>query len=154
MSDYVHKKSVMYPIWDQRYSDIIYEKLNSKFIEISSFHDTNYIGFEIEWLDDGEHINYYLSYVLFYTYGEDSGDFGTSRSLTKDEENYWVERFSVIWKDIFECELPNPNWLKFVDYCHYNACECFDYYTKSDIEENTIELDKPNAERFNKFLEN
>jgi len=152
MSDYAHKKSVMYPIWDQRY-DIIDEKLDSKFIEISSFHDTNNIGFEIEVLDDGERINYYLSYVLFYTYGEDSGDFGTSRSLTKDEENYWAERFSVIWKDVFEVDLPNPNLLRFVDYCYYNACESDDYYTKSDIEENTIDLDKPNVERFKKFLE-
>lgn len=154
MSDYVHKKAIFYPIFDERFSDIIEEKLDNNFREISSFCDKNSVGFEIEVFYDGEHCNHYLSYVLFHTYGEENGEFGSSRYLTNDEEHYWSERFSIIWKDVFECDLPNSNLLRFVDYCYYNACESDDYYTKSQIDENTIELDKPNVERFKEFLEN
>ena len=130
MSDYVHNKSIMYPIdcaalgiedaWD----------LEEKFPEALKNHwDNKYPYLEIEAMVDyagNGDCNYYLSLVLGSTYGEDCGDFGRNRTLSLTEQ--------VKYKEIFEQVIPNidPSKLKYVDYCYYNCSESDDYYIKND----------------------
>lgn len=130
MSDYVHNKSIMYPIdcttlgikdaWD----------LEEKLPEALKNHwDNKYPHFEIEAMvdyDGNGDCNYYLSLVLDSTYGRESGDFGRNRTLSPTEQEKY--------KKIFEQVIPNvdPSKLKYVDYCYYNCCESEDYYIKED----------------------
>ena len=130
MSDYVRNKTVMYPIdcnelgiedaWD------LEEKIPDA---LKNNWDHKYPHFEIEAMVDyagNGDCNYYLSYVLASTYGEESGDFGRNRTLSLTEQ--------VKYKEIFEQVIPNvdPSKLKYVDYCYYNCCESEDYYIKED----------------------
>ncbi len=118
MSDYVRNKSVMYPI-DSEIADEIDGIIKDPF--------------EIECFDDGEKINYYLSYNLYHTYGEESGDFGRNRTLSKNEKKKYRELFSEYLENV------EDDLLKYVDYCWYNCCECYDYYlNKSDDFDNEI----------------
>lgn len=130
MSDYVHNKSIMYPIdcmalgledaWD------IEEKIPE---ELKNHYDDKYPYFEIEAMvdyDGNGDCNYYLSLVLGSTYGRDCGDFGRNRALSLTEQ--------VKYKEIFEQVIPNidTSKLKYVDYCYYNCSESDDYYIKND----------------------
>lgn len=115
MSDYVRTKAVLYPITEQQ-ADTIHEILLP--------YDTT--PWHIEGLDDGKKINYYLSYELDSTYGEDSGDFGFSRYLTADEYNEFLPDFREMLQ---RADIPiRLELLKYVDWCYYNCCEAEDYY--------------------------
>ena len=99
----------------------------------------------IEGLDDGNNINYYLSYELDSTYGEESGDFGFSRYLTLDEYN----EFSPDFKEMLQkANIPmRPELLKYVDWCYYNCCEAEDYYVNFD-QDDIIAMKKKVEEKY------
>lgn len=136
MSDYEYKKAVFYPINDildelcKQYnvSDIwnieYTPELKNLFIRTRNY---NYFSFEgmIDYYNDHKE-GHYLTYVLKYSYDE-SGDFGKSRYLIATEKEKY--------KKIFEQIIPNidADKLKYVEYCHYNCCECDDYYIDSSF---------------------
>ena len=111
MSDYVRNKAVMYPI-DGKLADTLDNEIEEPFF--------------IECFDDGNKINYYLCYELYHTYGEESGDFGRNRTLSETEQIKYSHLFSDYLNDI------NASLFKYVDYCYYNCCECYDYYLDKD----------------------
>ena len=111
MSDYARTKAVFYPI-----DSTLAEKLDYELEE----------PFEIECMDDGNKCNYYLCYRLYHTYGEESGDFGRSRTLTETEQEKYKNIFSDYLNDI------DSKKFKYIDYCYYNCCECEDYYLAKD----------------------
>lgn len=131
MSDYAHTKAVFYPVTEEDLKvlgvDSVYDldiddRYKHLFDKYSANKKKNY--FDVEGM-----INYktdesssYLIYVKYYSYGDDCGDYGTSRPLTPEEQ----EKF----KPLFEQILPNidPSKFKYVDYCYYNCSECHDYY--------------------------
>ena len=115
MSDYVRTKAVLYPITEQQ-ADVINDILPP--------YDTT--PWHIEGLDDGKKINYYLSYELDSTYGDESGDFGFSRYLTLDES----DEFSPDFREMLQkADIPmRSELLKYVDWSYYNCCESEDYY--------------------------
>ena len=121
MSDYLRTKAVLYPITEEQ---------ADKIDKILPPYDTT--PWHIEGLDDGKKINYYLSYELDSTYGEDSGDFGFSRKLTEKEvEVFNPEFMSIFFKyniDQKDRIVYSSDLLKYVDWCYYNCCEAEDYY--------------------------
>jgi len=112
MSDYVRNKAVMYPIDGKLANDTLDNEIEEPFF--------------IESFDDGKNVNYYLCYELYHTYGEESGDFGRNRQLTEKEQEKYKKLFSDYLNDI------DTKLFKYVDYCYYNACECYDYYLDDD----------------------
>ncbi len=84
MSDYVRNKQVLYPVTKE-----LLEKLNcsdaydleEKFPAGSSFTIEGFIDYS-----GTREYNYYLAYELSSTYGEETGDFGRSRSLKPAEQ--------------------------------------------------------------------
>lgn len=112
MSDYVRNKAVFYPVSRELANDVLDNIIKDPF--------------EIEVMDDGNNINYYLCYNLYSTYGEESGDFGRNRSLTDVEQAKYKKLFSEYLDDI------DPQKFKYIDYCYYNCCECTDYYLEVD----------------------
>ena len=132
MSDYCRTKAIMYPLGDRKAADALCKSLGAEdrwdlerlkpelFERVKS---KPY--FEIEVMDNGT-ANYYLSYVLFYRYGEDDGEFGRNRFLSPTEQEKY--------KPIFEQVLPeiDASKLKYVDYCYYNCCESPDFYNSHD----------------------
>ena len=149
MSDYVHNRQVAYPIG--KHDPYLMEKYVSKikdkygdFVDVCDLEmcdelkdlfgygrETN--KFDVECFYDYKHnnYNYYLVYVLYTDYGEESDDFGRSRFLTPTEQEKY--------KKIFEQIMPiDETKLKYLDYCWYNCCECDDYYVADDGFEDEI----------------
>ena len=64
----------------------------------------------------------FIDYVLFHSYGEESGDFGFTRKLEIEE----IEQYLPLFKEI----IPNctSDDLRYVDYCFYNCTEAPDYF--------------------------
>ena len=130
MSDYSRNKVVMYPLDNKTLSDLGIKDawdLEELFPEVAFEFDRQLPYFEIEAMcDDDWNCRYYLSYVLFHSYGEESGEFGRNRPLTPAEQEKY--------KAIFEKIIPglDPTKLKYVDYCYYNASESPDFYIKND----------------------
>lgn len=65
---------------------------------------------------------HYIDWIYYSTYGEESGDFGFVRMLTKNELNVikpYFDKLCVDYKD---------EDLRVVNYCYYNSCEAPDYY--------------------------
>lgn len=137
MSDYVRNKAIVYPVSDIEAGEID-KLLGNEFKDLSYWNNPNNIGFALDAFDTNE-LRYYLTYILYHTYGEESGDFGTNRTLREDEEKYWSEKFDRIFRKIDKAI--DPKKLKYVDWCYYNACESLDYYIV-DQDDNTIEMDK------------
>ena len=133
MSDYCRTKAIMYPLGDDQAV-----KQLCKSLGVEDYFDLEDLKpelfkrvkgkpyFEVEVMEDNWVGNYYLSYVLYYTYGEECGEFGRNRFLSPTEQEKY--------KAIFEQVLPeiDTSKLKYVDYCYYNACESSDYYKYND----------------------
>ena len=127
MSDYVHKKVIRLPFpteilkscnADEPYDceDYLKEKLGEL------WHNRDKNSFELEYTDDA----CYLDWVYYYTYGEESGDWGHVRHLTQSELNIIKPYFDKIGVDYKDEDL------RVVDYCYYNCCEPRDYYECKD----------------------
>ena len=137
MSDYVRKKAIVYPIPND-IADKLDKLFNDEFKDIYSWSsDENRIGFDIEAFDT-EELRYYLIYQLFYSYGEDSGDFGSNRVLTDEESIYWTNKFKPVLARV-GIDI-TPSKLKYLDWCYYDSCESLDYYIIDA--EDTIKMDK------------
>ena len=134
MSDYCRTKAIMYPLGNAKAADALCKSLGAEdrwdLEELKPELFKRVKGkpyFEIEVMaDDNWDCTYYLSYVLFYSYGEDAGEFGRNRFLSQAEQEKY--------KAIFEQVLPevDTSKLKYVDYCYYNACESPDFYNSHD----------------------
>ena len=132
MSDYCRTKAVMYPLGSRADLDNYCKalgvedrwELEERYPDFFS-PTTTEPYFKIEVMANGI-ANYYLSYVLFYRYGEDDGEFGRNRFLSPTEQEKY--------KPIFEQVLPeiDASKLKYVDYCYYNCCESPDFYNSHD----------------------
>ena len=134
MSDYCRTKAVMYPIGDDDALDAFCKSLGAEDQfdledlkpELFNF-DKGKPHFEIEVMDGrGSNYTYYLSYVLFYKYGADCGEFGRSRFLSQTEQ----EKYEPIFKQVLPTV--DAGKLKYVDYCYYNASESPDFYNAQD----------------------
>lgn len=129
MSDYVHNKVVRLPfpkellqkldtddVWDcEKYL----EELDSEL-----WNRKNKKHFEIECTDEC----YYIDWVYYHTYGDESGDWGNVRLLTEKELatiKPYFDKLSINYKD---------EDLRLVDYCYYNCSEAPDYYKIKDDE--------------------
>jgi len=123
MSDYVHNKVVRLPfpksILEKCNTDDIFEcekYLTELLGDLWSVRGRN--GFDIGYTDSG----YYLDWVYYHTYGENSGDFGNSRLLTSSELSVIKPCFNKLNVQY------NDEDLRVVEYCYYNGCEAPDYY--------------------------
>jgi hypothetical protein len=124
MSDYVHKKVVRLPFPDEILdicnTDDPYDcesYLRDILGDLFSSNKDIYT-FEIESTDE----SCYLDWVYYYTYGDESGDWGNVSLLNNRE----LEKIKPLFKN-----LPinfKDSDLRKVDYCYYNCCECEDYY--------------------------
>jgi len=127
MSDYVHKKVVRLPLPNEikgKGKDDVWEYLKDLLGELWDKH------FVLEYTDKG----YYIDWVYYHTYGEESGDWGNVRLLTEKE-------FNVI-KPYFDKLCVNYKYedLRLVDYCYYNCCEPPDYYEIKNDDESDLFL--------------
>lgn len=73
-----------------------------------------------------------MDWSFYDTYGEESGDFGNVRILTKNELNIIKPYF-----DMLDINYQDED-LRIVDYCYYNCCEPTDYYDIQDESKNFI----------------
>lgn len=129
MSDYVMKKVVRYPIEKEIFDyygiteewDIV-EKFQEIDNEFEEFPHKNEIGFESTYDYDKNESKYYIDYVISYSYGGYSDDFGISQLLTKEQQEKY--------RPMFEKYIPNFDADKFrlVKFCYYNGVDCPDYY--------------------------
>ena len=123
MSDYVHKKVVrlLFPkeikekcntnnVWDCE--PYLKELLGELFDDQKKPH------FSLECTENG----YYIDWVYYSTYGEESGSFGFARLLTKKELNVIKPYFDKLFVDYKDKDL------RVVNYCYYNCCDAPDYY--------------------------
>lgn len=133
MSDYCRTKAIMYPLGNDDAEKAFCRSLGAEDrwdledLKPELFaRNKNKPYFEIEVMVDDWTGAYYLSYVLFYEYGADCGEFGRNRFLSPTEQ----EKYTTIFKQV----LPevDPSKLKYVDYCYYNACESPDFYKSHD----------------------
>lgn len=123
MSDYVHNKVIRLPFpkeilekcettdpWDCE--DYLKEKLGDL------WDNRGKNSFELEVTDKA----YYIDWVYYHTYGEESGDWGNVRLLTDGEYEVIKPYFDKLGVTYEREELRR------VDYCYYNCCEPTDYY--------------------------
>lgn len=126
MSDYVHTKSVMYPVTEELLKKM---KLKDVYDLEEKLPKTDLGTFDIEGLVDyasDYECRYYVSLEFYSNYGDDAADFGRSRFLTKKEQEKYVPIFSKIIPEL------DSSKLKYVEFCYYNCCNCQDYYITED----------------------
>lgn len=116
MSNYVRAKVIRMKITKEQYNNEKYFKEIYGYLFGDYKKDKNY--FELECSDN----DYYLDFVLYYTYGEEIGSFGNVRLLTNKEFEFIKQLFQKVNPEI---KLED---LRYVDYCYYNCCECEDYF--------------------------
>jgi hypothetical protein len=123
MSDYVHQKVVRLPFPKE-----ILKKFNTK----DPYDCESYLKEKLGdlWENRGNKSftltqtdsAYYIDWVYYYTYGDESGDWGKVRLLTDKELEVirpYFDKIGVAYKD---------EKLRLVDYCYYNSAEPNDDY--------------------------
>lgn len=73
---------------------------------------------------------YYIDWLYYSTYGEESGDWGNVRLLTEKELKVirpYFDKLGVVYED---------EDLRLVDYCYYNCSEPNDYYSLNGDDSN------------------
>jgi len=131
MSDYKHEKVIRLP-----FPKSIIEKYNAE----DPYECEEYFKEKIGDLWDNRSKNsfklgysdeaFYIDWLYYSTYGEESGDWGNVRLLTKKELEVikpYFDKLGVVYKD---------EDLRLVDYCYYNCCEPSDYYELSGDDSN------------------
>ena len=129
MSDYLHKKVVRLPFPEE-----IMEKCNTDdvwdcILYLKSLLGdlwNNQNGFDLEFTYNNY---YYIDWVYYSKYGENSGDFGNTRLLTQKELDVIKPYFNKLKIDYKDEDL------RVVEYCYYNCCEAPDYYDLKDDSE-------------------
>ena len=138
MSDYVHGKAIRLPfpkeILDKCETDDPWdceEYLREILGDLFSHKGVNGKKLKLEATDEA----YYIDWNYYYTYGEQSGDWGSARMLTEKELEVikpYFDKLGVNYKD---------DDLRRVEYCYYNSCECGDYYdTVTEETDDSAEL--------------
>lgn len=132
MSDYVHKKAIRLPITEPLIRKIGFddiedfieqfdELVNEKCPEL--YHCGDKIPyFEVEVTDERS----YIDLVLYYSYGEECGDWEKANYLSDKEKDFFASYFYKLGI-AFETDD-----LRKVDYCWYNCCEPPDCYNVDD----------------------
>ena len=132
MSDYVHKKAIRLPITESLiqkfgFNDIedfieqFDQLVNKKCPELYCCGNRNPY-FEIEITDERP----YIDLVLYYSYGEECGDWERASYLSNKEKNFFASYFDKL--DITF----STDYLRKVDYCWYNCSEPPDCYNVGD----------------------
>ena len=132
MSDYVHKKAIRLPISEQMIrrigfndiEDFIWQfdqRVNEKCPEL--YHcDDRIPYFEVEITDERP----YIDLVLYYSYGEECGDWEKASYLSDKEKEFfapYLDKLGIAFE---------PDDLRKVDYCWYNCSEPPDCYNVDD----------------------
>lgn len=129
MSDYVHKKAIRLPITEPLIREIGFNDIedfieqfdqlvNEKCPEL--YHCRDRIPyFESEVTDERS----YIDLVLYYSYGEECGDWEKASYLSDKERDFFASYFDKLGIT-FETDD-----LRKVDYCWYNCCEPPDCYS-------------------------
>lgn len=132
MSDYLHNKVVRLPLPKEilsKYDDFgIDDYLKELLGEL--WRNTEKNSFDLTYTEGG----YYIDWIYYSTYGEESGDYGFVRMLTENELNVikpYFDKLGIEYKD---------DDLRVVDYCYYNACEPPDYYDIEHNKEDDVDL--------------
>lgn len=132
MSDYVHKKAIRLPITESLiqkfgFNDIedfieqFDQLVNEKCPELYCCGD-RIPYFEIEVTDERP----YIDLVLYYSYGEECGDWERASYLSNKEKDFFASYFDKL--DIAF----STDYLRKVDYCWYNCSEPPDCYNVGD----------------------
>lgn len=130
MSDYVHNKVVRLPFPKE-----ILKKCNTE----DAYDCEHYLSDLLGELWDNNKKNsfnlvetdeaYYIDWVYYSTYGENSGDFGNVRMLSSNELKAikpYFDKLQVKYKD---------EDLRAVEYCYYNCSEAPDFYDMKSIDD-------------------
>lgn len=132
MSDYMHKKAIRLPITEPLIRKFGFDDIED-FIEQCDqlvnekcpklYHCGGRTPFfEVEITDERP----YIDLVLYYSYGEECGDWEKASYLSDKEKEFFASYFDKL--DItFE-----PDDLRKVDYCWYNCSEPPDCYNVDD----------------------
>ena len=128
MSDYVRRKVIRLPFPNNIFTECktkddweCEDYLKEKFGSIWGKERGKKKYLEIESTDE----SYYLDYVFYSTYGEESGEFGFVRLLNDKEFNKVKPIFDLV-TDYARDDL------RLVDYCYYNGYDAPDYYDLSE----------------------
>jgi len=132
MSDYVHNKVVRmkFPqsILSKCKTDDAFDCYTYLKEKLGDLFDKGIGSFQIQW---GE-ATPYLDYVIYHTYGEESGDWGIIRMLSDKE-------YTLISIKILKLgELVLKSDLRYVDYCYYNCSEAPDYFDLPNNDESDL----------------
>jgi hypothetical protein len=130
MSDYKHEKVIRLPFpkdilnkcstdnpWDCE--DYLRERLGELWGSISRS------SFKIECTDRA----FYIDWLYYTTYGEESSEWSRARFLTKEELEVITPYFNKLGVDYEEQDL------RVADYCYYNCCgtiDCYDIFEEDD----------------------
>lgn len=132
MSDYVHKKAIRLPITEHMIRKIGFDdvedfieqfdqRVNEKCPKL--YHCGGRTPFfEVESTDKRS----YIDLVLYYSYGEECGDWEKASYLSDKEKEFFAPYFDKLGI-AFE-----PDDLRKVDYCWYNCSEPPDCYNVDD----------------------
>lgn len=91
--------------------------------------DRDYFSIGYGYSYEGDQTNHYVDFVLFRSYGDESGEWKRSRYLSDTEKEKWKIKFQKIFPN------PDVDRLRLVDYCWYNGVEDPDVYDPEDIED-------------------
>lgn len=136
MSDYKHNKVVRLPlpkeIIDKCNVDDVgdYESYLKELLG-ELWDRRKKTGFKLEYTDKG---CYYIDWVYYSTYGEESGEFGFVRLLTQKELDVIKPYFDKLGVDYKNEDL------RVVNYCYYNCCDTPDFYDIENIDDSYLFL--------------
>lgn len=119
MSDYCHSRVVRLKATEEQLGVKSIWDMEDKYPELFGNSDVN--KFEIAPTEEP-----FVDYVLYYTYGEESDDWGRTRTLSDKE----LDKYLPIFRQIYP-EVKSEN-LRYVDYCFYNCSEAPDYFDDGD----------------------
>lgn len=138
MSEYVHNKSIWYPVrdedlalmskylgekdpWNFEYTST-WKRIKEELKEIIN----GPVQLHIMTAYDKGNYNHYIELILKHDWCTEEGEFGRSRPLNETEQDKYYLAFAKLVLKI------DPTKLKYVDYCWYNCSEPPDYYAAED----------------------
>ena len=125
MSDYEHKKAIRLPITEPLIRKIGFDDIEDfieQFDELVNEKCPELYHFETEVTDERS----YIDLALYYSYGEECGDWEKASYLSDKEKDFFAPYFDKLGIT-FETDD-----LRKVDYCWYNCCEPPDCYNVDD----------------------
>ena len=122
MSDYVSKKAIRYKLDVKTEEEK--EKIWDKIFDDYNFKNDFNLKHNMEY--ERGYDDFYLDIPLKKTYGTICGDFGSSRKITNEEVNEYLEDFKKVVPNI------TKNDLRYVFYCYYNGVDAPDCYDEGE----------------------